>query len=365
MERQMKRRKTFFILETIIVLAVFVTLVLYANKVCNPYNEKADRVERGLYSGEKIFDDIDVALFGGSHGCNGFNPHEIYMNYGLTAYNFSLSGEPIYITYYHLKEMYNMRKPRVVVLDLYYLGLKKKEFSHNEYIFDAVRCFRYSRNRLEMVMNTMENSGLRMRAMLPLTQYHSRFDSLTKQDFLRQPDTTNDYLLGSQYYFDRNAGEEISFEAWNDTEESGGINARNKEYLQKIIDLAKENGSEILLVDIPHNHDDSGAPDEWVENEYMVMNEAKQIAGKNGIKYLQYDDKIMKEINFVPEEDMFNKGHMNYWGSVKTSGYLGKWLLENYEFDMEVKEKDTWDMYMEEYKKTVKQELTKKNEAEP
>ncbi|MDD7348512.1 MAG: hypothetical protein PUG66_01465 [Clostridiales bacterium] len=42
--------------------------------VTNPYNEKADRVIRGLYSKEKIFDEIDVALIGGSHGCNGCNP---------------------------------------------------------------------------------------------------------------------------------------------------------------------------------------------------------------------------------------------------------------------------------------------------
>ena len=86
---------------------------------------------------------------------------------------------------------------------------------------------------------------------------------------------------------------------------------------------------------------------------------------KNGIKYLQYDDKIMKEINFVTEEDMYNKGHMNYWGSVKISGYLGKWILNNYQLDREIKEKDTWDAYLEEYQKMVEQELRKRNEIEP
>lgn len=30
--------------------------------VTNPYNEKADRVVRGLYSMEKIFDDLDVCF---------------------------------------------------------------------------------------------------------------------------------------------------------------------------------------------------------------------------------------------------------------------------------------------------------------
>lgn len=357
--------KISFLERMIVVGVIFFTLFFVIGYVTNPYNEKADRVIRGLYSKEKIFDDIDVALIGGSHGCNGFNPQEIYKNYGLTAYNFSLSGEPIYVNYYYLTEMYKTKKPKLVVLDLYYLGMKNEVFRGDNYVFDIIRCFHWNKNRLELILCSENERDNKIRAFFPIFQYHSRFDSLTKQDFLRQPELENDYLLGSEYYFDRNAGEVVSFETWDDTEEIGGINEKNKEYLQKIIDLAKENGSEILLVDIPHNHVDSGPPDEWVENEYMVMNEAKQIAEKNGIKYLQYDDKIMKEINFVPEEDMYNKGHMNYWGSVKISGYLGKWILNNYQLDREIKEKDTWDAYLEEYQKMVEQELRKRNEIEP
>ena len=66
--------KISFLERMIVVGVIFFTLFFVIGYVTNPYNEKADRVIRGLYSKEKIFDEIDVALIGGSHGCNGFNP---------------------------------------------------------------------------------------------------------------------------------------------------------------------------------------------------------------------------------------------------------------------------------------------------
>ncbi len=340
--------------EIFIVLFLAIGITLFFNRICNPYNEKADRVVRGLYSEEEIFEDLDVALIGGSHGCNGFNPHEIYLNYGLTAYNFSLSGEPIYINYYYLEEMFKTKKPDIVVLDVYYLGMANENFSGNDYIFDILRCFRYNKTRYDCITNTIDNLGDKWRAWLPIVQYHSRFCEITKQDIFRTPLVYNDWLLGSQYYLKRNAGEEVSFETWDNTRESGGINERNRTYLQKIIDLVKEHHSELLFVDLPHNHVDSNAPDKWVENEYAVMNEAKEIAKENGILFLQYDDEVLDEIGFVPEEDMYNKGHMNYWGSVKVSKYLGKFLTENYNLDTSVSYPEIWGSYMKIYKETVR-----------
>ncbi len=351
------KRNIKFLSGILVLLLALSGIFLFLNYITNPYNEKADRVIRGMYSEEAIFNDVDVALMGGSHGCNGFNPHEIYQNYGLTSYNYALSGAPIYINYYMMKEMYKVQKPHLVVLDLYYLGLKNENFSGDDYIFDIVRNMHYNKNRIDLIMKTSGSMGRKLRAFIPLIEYHSRFDELTIKDLLRKPEKENDSLLGSQYYFERNAGTTVSFSPWNNTKESGGINQRNKKYLQMIIDLVKENGSELLFVDIPHNHEDSGAPDEWADSEYMVMNEAREIASKNGIAFLQYDDNVLNQIGFVPEEDMYNKGHMNYWGSVKTSNYLGKYLVEHYQFDMSIKEKSTWDSYLTDYHKLVNESI--------
>ena len=55
-------KKVKFLKRMIVVGLIFFILVLMIDYVTNPYNEKADRVVRGLYSMEKIFDDLDVCF---------------------------------------------------------------------------------------------------------------------------------------------------------------------------------------------------------------------------------------------------------------------------------------------------------------
>ncbi len=334
-----------------ILFLLFAGITIFANYVTKPFNGKADKIEKSLYADDTDMKEVEIALIGGSHASNGFNPSALWRDYHIKAYNYSFSGEPIYLTYYYLKELYKKRNFKVVVVDLYYAGVKNPIFGKDEYVFEIVSNMRWTKDKVDFIQ-THVAPEYRSQYYLPLLRYHNRYRELTKDDFQRRPMPENDYLLGGDYHYDRHAEDPVSFEKWDDTTEYSLLPEKSRVYLQNIIDLTKEHGSKLIFVDLPHRYNDANAPDTWVENEYTNYNTVRMLAESNGIPMIQFDDALQKEIGFVPEEDMYNKGHMNIFGSEKIASYLGQYLCDNY--DVTVFPDGTekiWDEYLAEYER--------------
>lgn len=338
----------------LVLLLLFSAIALFSNYVTKPFNDKADRIEKELYADDSDIQSVEVALIGGSHASNGFNPSALWRDYHIKAYNFSFSGVPVYLSYYYLKELYKKREFKVVVFDLYYAGSVNEVFGKDNYVFEIVSNMRWSAEKASFISSLVASEN-RSRYYFPLLYYHERFKELTKADFFREPMADNDYLLGGDYHFDRHAKEPVSFEDWNDTAECATLPEHSRIYLQKIIDLTREHGSNLLFVDLPHRYNDSYPPDTWVEDEYKNYNAVRKLAERNNIPMIQFDDKILHEIGFVPEEDMYNNGHMNIFGSEKIANYLGRYLCKNYDVTIFPEGSDAlWDGYLEKYKTQLK-----------
>lgn len=346
----MKKQKWRLGVGIVVLIALFAGLTAGLSHVLMPYNSKVDKIEKTLYSDDEDMEQTEIALIGGSHANNGFNPSVMWRDYRMKAYNFSFSGEPVYLTCYYLQELLKKRSFKVVVLDLYYIGQKSTYFSKDSYVFELVANMKWSREKLDFISQCVEPSR-RINYWFPMGVYHSRWSELTREDILRQPNLDNDYLLGSDYHLERHGeGGVVSFEPWNSTEEVEDLPERTEEYLRKTIQLVQQSGSQLLLVALPYRYNDANAPDTWVEDEYPVYNRARQIAREYGVNVLQFDDDVLKEIGFIPEEDMYNKGHMNLYGSEKVSNYLGQYICENFEVTRFPEGgTDLWDIYLKKY----------------
>lgn len=341
-----KRKGLAGLLMLLVLCGMFTAVASYVTK---PYNSKTDKVEKTLYSEDEDMQETEVALIGGSHANNGFNPTAIWRSSRIKAYNFSFSGEPMYLTYYYLKEMFKKRSFRLVVVDLYYIGLQNQYFSHDSYVFDLVRNMKWTKDKIHFIQ-TCVSPDERGKYYFPLYSYHSRWAELTKADILRTANPDNDFWLGSDYHFERYAEEPVSFETWNDTDAIAEMPENSEIYLRKVIELIQANNCQVLLTGLPHRYNDAYAPDTWVEDEYPVYNAAKKIAAEYGVAVLQYNDEILREIGFVPEEDMYNKGHMNIYGSEKVSAYLGQYILNHYDVTQFPENSgDLWDTYLQKY----------------
>lgn len=332
--RKKKTRRRNVYLSGLVILAVFFLLFIWAGLISRPFNGKADRITKSLYSDDQDVNDVDVALIGGSHAANGFNPSALYRDYGIQSYNYSYSGSPLYLNYYYLKELYKKHNFKVVVVDLCYAGVKDDYFSKDEYVFEVVSNMRWSLDKVQFIEDHILPEN-KLQYYFPAFRYHSRLTELTKDDILRQPIADNDYLLGGDYHKEIYAEETgiVHFDPWDDTKECSELPSMVKTYLEKIIELTKEHGSKLLFTVLPYSYNKSGVPVAWVENEYTNYNSIRRIADENDIPMIQFDGTLQKELGFVPEKHMFNPGHMNVYGSELIASYLGKYICEHFDIE--------------------------------
>lgn len=347
----MKTKKRTVYFSGTLILLIFFSLFIIAGYISRPFNGKADKITKSLYSDDADVNDIDVAWIGGSHAQNGFNPSVLYRDYGIRSFNYAYSGSPLFLNYYYLEELYKKHDFKVVVLDLCYAGVRDAYFEKDEYVFEVVSNMRFSKEKIKFIQEHISPEN-RLSYYFPAFRYHSRLLQLTKADIFREPISTNDFFLGSDYHKEQYSEELgiVHFDSWNNTDECSELPEMVELYLNKIIALTKAHNSKLLFTVLPYNYNKSGLPVPWVDDEYTNYNSVRKLAEKNNIPMLEYDDSLLDEIGFIPEEHMFNPGHMNLNGSELITSHLGKYLTDNYDLT-QWKEGDSplWDSYVTAY----------------
>lgn len=135
--------------------------------------------QAGLYWQKK--DTIDVIMMGTSHiHCN-VNTALLWEKYGIAAYDYSGAEQPLWMTYFYLKELYKYQEPEVIVLDLYAPARFKEDYQY-QWISESIYGMRFSFNKVEMLTVSVEPE--RMLNYFPsFAVYHGRYDDLQEEDF--------------------------------------------------------------------------------------------------------------------------------------------------------------------------------------
>ena len=77
----------------------------------------------GIYQVEKFYelpkDSVDLLFVGSSHAIVNFNVGKLYDDYGITSFVFGGAMQPMWNSYYALKEALKTQKPKLIVLEGY------------------------------------------------------------------------------------------------------------------------------------------------------------------------------------------------------------------------------------------------------
>jgi hypothetical protein len=152
--------------------------------------------------------------------------------------------------------------------------------------------------------------------LFPILRYHDRWSQLTADDFkylfTRDEVSHNGYLMSTQVKPGKGAPEMP-----NNT----SLGENSMSYLQKMADLCKENGVQLVLIKAP-----TDSP-KW-HNKWH--NEVTAFAQENDLVYL--DMRNIEEMGLNWEEDTSDGGeHLNVYGAEKASRWFGKYLKEHFE----------------------------------
>lgn len=329
--------------EKIIIVSIFIFLLVSSFYLMETVLE--NKSIHGTVQAQSMYyqpkDTIDVVFMGSSHIHCDINTAYLWEHYGIAGYDYSSAEQPLWITYYYLKEICKYQSPKLVVLDLYSPARFKDDYQY-DWLSESLQGVRLSGNKIGMLMVSCEIN--RIPDFFPdIVTYHSRYNQLTKEDWdavfssRREKGAFKGYI---PFW-----GQNPQIQPELDQVDSGDITVKSEMYLQKIIDYTKENDIKLFLIVSPYVTN---------SNDELVYNRVHEIADRNGLKFnstnYAYD---YMELDF--KTDFSDDSHLNYWGSCKFSEYLGQEIKKNYLIpDRRGKaEWESWDRHVTEIEKAV------------
>lgn len=298
-------------------------------------------ITRGYYAEPK--NTIDVLFLGNSDTYRGISPMKIWEDYNITSYSYVSAGQRIWTGYYMLKEALKTQKPKVIFLNVDNFFFNNQSSTGNyKKVFDNMKL---SKNKIDALTDkTFKLSkGEKISMIMPILGYHSRYNSLNKDDFR--------YALSD--YYNPHKGMDITTvkKGYNKdyvykSDKRIKLNDINKKYIDLIVKTAKEENINLEFIWIP-------SPDSW---KMERSNTISDYAHENNIKYTDLNLNY-KDFNLDFKEDTCDEGdHLNVYGAIKVSEYLGKYINDNYKFDKhDEKLIKRWNNDLKIYKEDIKE----------
>ena len=282
------------IIGSIIFLGGLVLILFFSSKVLAPKEEVYNAGEYNRKVKELFYEadnSIDVVFAGDSEVYSGYTPLHMYNEEGFTSYVLGTYGQRLCDTYALLKKMYEKQSPSLVVIE--------------------TNCFFRFGGLADDTSDKFMNFVLKY---IPAMKYHSRI----KMKFLR-PDSKNEALMKGFIY--RNDTIAYKGGKWmHETDRIEEIDRENIAYLDKIVEMAKSRGSEVIFVTTP-------SPD---CHSYEKHNAINKLADNLNVTYYDFNFDA-EEIGIDWDKDTRDAGnHLNYKGACKLSSYVAKLLSEKY-----------------------------------
>lgn len=300
----------------IIIFAFILSIVLY---VWN-YTFKF-KYGDGIYDLTTFYsledDTVDILILGSSHAFENINTGVLWDDYGYSSFILGGSQQPMWNTYYYLKEALKTQNPKLIILEGYYL-LETNEYTDDSRIIKNNYGLRISKDKIDSLIVSTP-SDKRKDIFLGFIMYHNRYGKLEKSDFLK--------YQGNLYYnnwkgFGCNMAT-TSFESKDISYVNGIMDLQEKteEYYKATIDLAQKNEIPIIVVISPYVG--MGYTDQ------CKFNRGKEIAEDKNVPFLNFNY-LTDDIGLDYSKDFADRNHLNYLGNQKYTHYLGAYIDSKY-----------------------------------
>lgn len=262
---------------------------------------------------------VDVLFLGSSHAFEDFNTGTLWDEFGMSAYNLAGSLQPMWNTYYYLKEALKTQTPKLVVLEAFGTT-NTEEYMDDSRIIKNTYGLHWSLDKIQAIKISSPKERW-PEFFWEYTQYHTRYTSLSREDFLKDkgdPLYYSDWKgFGCNWITTPLTSNDIS----NVTERSD-LTEKTEKYYRSTIELAKENDISIIVVVSPYAQISA--------NDQSIYNKAGDIANDLGVPFVNFN-LLIDEIGIDYTTDAADGGHLNYHGNQKYSMYFGNYILERYE----------------------------------
>lgn len=278
----------------------------------------------GIYSLTKFYElennTVDVLILGSSHAFEHFNTGTLWDEYGMASYVLAGSAQPIWNTYYYLKEALKTQTPELIVLEGYRIPWNE-EYSDDSRVIKNNYGLKWSQDKIDSIkISTPKERWSEF--ILEYEQYHTRYSELTDGDFVKNQ---NNRLYDDWKGFGCNMATTPSVGI--DVKEVTGrvaIFEKSEKYYRETIELAQENDIPIIVVISPY-----AGLDKMTQ---QVFNSVGDVAEEYDIPFVNCN-LYLDEMNINYATDAADDSHLNYRGSQKFSKYIGQYIKDNYDIE--------------------------------
>ena len=259
---------------------------------------------------------VDVMVYGTSHVFSNINPAVMWEEDGIAAYCLSGSMQPMWNTYFMVKESLKYQTPRLIVVDVF-----SQTFT-DEYAPAAVTI----KNTFAMKPSKLKREAIRTSVpeenrtdyYLGFPLYHSSYNGLRKKEIASIFGRGADIIKG---YLPKTGSERLEPPERKAVYEKGAIFEKEKDYLVKILELAEENNIPVLLIAAPYV---CGAED------MRIYNTVSAVSGEYKAAFINYNT-IYEKIGLDYSRDFIDREHTNITGGEKITRHLSKYIRNNYD----------------------------------
>lgn len=259
---------------------------------------------------------VDVLFLGSSHAFLHFNTGTLWDEYGIASYVLGGGVQPMWNTYYYLKEALKTQTPELIVLEGYSIRWAADYIDDNRIIENNFG-LHWSIDKIESIkVSAPEERWAEF--LLEYVQYHTRYTELSAADFLKNQN--------NRLYDDWKGFYPLMYTAPCEAADIRGIDDRadiyekSERYYRATIELAQMNNIPIVVVISPYPGISA--------NEQRQYNTASDIAAEYAIPFINCN-LLYDEIGIDYSTDAADAGHLNYKGAKKFASFIGSYLKEN------------------------------------
>ena len=304
-----------FLFILFILISLVVVLFLQNKKV--RYSDISEQKAEGILSEKE--NTLDVVAIGDSETFTSIIPLQLWNNYGFTSYVCGTPSQYLDVSYNYLLRILEHQNPKIVILET---NTIYRKITFDKFIY-------------KLLMKTV-----------PILDKHDNWKMLYNNKKLVNQ---SDGYKGFNFSIIEEKPK-VSLDYMKESNILDDISLFNEMYLDLIKETCEEKNIKLILVSTPS----------VINWNIKKHNGVKKYARENNLDYI--DLNLIKKVNINWDKDTRDKGdHLNYYGAVKVTDYLGEYLknlniLENHRGE---KEYSSWNKMTEDFYYTV-QDLIKK-----
>lgn len=305
-----KMKKRYILLRSIAFLVIFTLLftltteILKDKRIDGEYNPTTK--VRGFYKEEP--DSLDFVFLGSSQVYADIAPSVLFRDYGITSYDFCANEQPMWISYYYMKEVLKRQKPKAVILDVFTIyGDDFEEEGVNHINLDDLP---FSLNKCKAIYHSVPKD-LMYSYYFEIAKYHTTWEGMFPDKFNATFKWEKDPLKGYSPFCTDVVYEDRARDEVVNQNEKEPLPDKAKEWLIKMIELARKENVNLILIKTPN-----GSPDRQ-----KLYNSVADLAKEQNVPFLN--------LNTVFD----GEAHVNVLQAEKITQYIGEYLSTHFAYD--------------------------------